>query len=180
MISSKAWFALAICLLAGATMSCRRNASGEMIDRLETSKAVEEEFRSAVRDLYPADSKIPELFATLSSEGLTFNLMATNESDFETVAPTIARILKNHGIESASMVLLGTEIMLDGTRYTKEDGLFVLGGYRIHADGHVENVEASAIMANSIDASSRIPKADHTDFMKPHEPDTATPLKPSD
>lgn len=171
MISSNALFAVTIFLLTGATLSCRRSASGDMIDRLEASEAVEEEFRSAVRDLYPADSKIPELSTILSSKGLTFNLIVTNESELVTVAPTIAKILKSQGVESASLVLLGTQIMLDGTRYTKEDGLFVLGGYRIYADGRVENIEASGIIENSIDTSSGIPKADQTKITKAAEQD---------
>ena len=160
MVSPKALLAITISALAWATLSCRRSASGDVIDKLEAGKAVEEEFRSAVRDLYPADSKIPELMTILSGDGLTFNLTATNESDLATVAPTIAKTLKNQGVESATLVLLGTEIMLDGTRYTKEDGLFVIGGYRIHADGRVENIEASGIMENSINTSSGIPKVD--------------------
>jgi hypothetical protein len=180
MISSKALYAVAIILLIGAISSCRRSVSENMIDRLEASKAVEEEFRSAVRELYAADSKIPELATTLSSEGLTFNLTATNESDLDTVAPTIAKILKSHGVKSASLILLGTEMVLDGTKYTKEDGLFILGGYRIYADGTVENIEATGIIKNSIDASSDIPKVDQPESKKPNKPDMATPRKPSD
>ena len=144
-----------------ATMpSCRRSDSSDTISRLEASKEIEEEFGLAVVGLYPPEARVPELGTTISRNGHSFVLTATNESDLDIVAPMIARILTRNGIESASLVLVGSEDVIEGKKYSRENALFILGGYLIHDDGRVEELEADQIMEDSEDAMSRIPHQD--------------------
>jgi hypothetical protein len=79
-------------------------------------------------------------------------LRATNENDLGKIAPTFARILKRNGVESASLVLIGSEIILEGKEYRRDESSFILSGFRIHDDGRVEEVEAGEIIDDSSEA----------------------------
>lgn len=154
MISPKSIFALIVVFLTGTQYSCQRSGSGDFIRRLETAKKIEAEFQPAVRDLYATGEKLPELAVILSKDANTFNLTATNRKDVDRIAPAFARILKRHGVKSASLILIGSEIVIEGRTMKTESSSYILGGFRVHADGTVEKTPAHGLIVGSADAAA--------------------------
>jgi hypothetical protein len=160
MMLQKSICALILLVLIGAQYSCQRNGSGDFIRRLESAKEIEADFQPAVRGLYTSGEKPPELAATLSKDGYSFALTATNRKDVDRVAPTLSQILKQHGVQSATLLLIGSEIVVNGKTVKTESSSYILGGFRIHADGTVEEIPADTLIARSVDAAQSFKQAD--------------------
>jgi hypothetical protein len=154
MILQKSICASMLLVLTGMQYSCQRSGSGEFIRRLESAKKIEAEFQPAVRDHYTAEEKLPELAVILSKDANTFNLTATNRKDVDRIAPAFARILKRHGVKSASLILIGSEIVIEGRTMKSESSSYILGGFRVHDDGTVEKAPVDGLIADSTDAAA--------------------------
>jgi hypothetical protein len=160
MIPPRSIYVVVLLVLIGTQYSCQRNGSGDFIRRLESAKEIEAEFQPAVSDLYTPGEKLPELAVILSKDANTFNLTATNRKDVDRIAPAFARILKRHGVKSANLILIGSEIMVEGRTVKTESSSYILGGFRIHADGTVEETPADVLMARATDAAQSRKQAD--------------------
>lgn len=158
MISPKFIYLSMLLVLTGMQYSCQRSRSGDFIRRLESAKKIEAEFQPAVRDLYAAEEKLPELAVILSKDANTFNLTATNRKDVDRIAPAFARILKRHGVKSATLILIGSEIVIEGRTVKAESSSYILGGFRVHDDGTVEKTPFDGLIADSTDAAADLTK----------------------
>lgn len=154
MILQKSICASMLLVLTGMQYSCQRSGSGDFIRRLETAKKIEAEFQPVVRGLYASGEKLPELAVIFSRDANTFNLTATNGKDVDRIAPAFARILKRHGVKSASLILIGSEIVIEGRTMKTESSSYILGGFRVHADGTVEETPAHGLIADSTGAAA--------------------------
>lgn len=157
---SKSLCASIMLLLTWMLCSCQRSGSGDLIQRLESAKKIEAEFQLAVKSLYTAEETLPVLAAMLSGDGYAFTLTASNRKDVDRIAPTFAQILKRQGVKSASLVLIGNEIIVEGRTVTTEKRDHILGGFRVHDDGTVEKTPIHGLMSGSIDATSSPEKAE--------------------
>lgn len=160
MILPRSIFALIVLALTGMNFSCQRRGSGDFIRHLESAKKMEAEFQPAVRDLYTTGERLPELAVILSKDANTFTLTATNRKDVDRIAPAFVRILKRHGVKSANLILIGSEIVINGKIVRTESSSYILGGFRIHADGTVEETPAELLMAQATDAAQSLNQAD--------------------